>query len=61
MFYKCSELTSLPDISKWNTKNVENMESLFYECSKLSSLPNISKWIINKVKDIILCFINVLN
>ena len=49
MFKDCSSLTSLPDISKWNTKNVENMESLFYNCSKLLIMPNISNWNICKV------------
>ena len=44
MFYKCRSLISLPDISKWNTSNVENMESMFYSCSELVNIPNISKW-----------------
>ena len=44
IFYNCSFLLSLPDISKWNTNNVKNMNYLFYNCSSLSSLPNISKW-----------------
>ncbi|MBO6292125.1 MAG: BspA family leucine-rich repeat surface protein, partial [Selenomonas sp.] len=35
---------SLPDISKWNTKNVQTMSYLFSKCSSLSSLPDISKW-----------------
>jgi len=29
MFYNCSSLNSLPDISKWNTSNVKNMSSIF--------------------------------
>ena len=44
MFYKCRSLISLPDISKWNTANVNNMERMFYECRSLISLPDISKW-----------------
>jgi len=51
MFCGCSSLSSLPDISKWNTNNVKNMSALFNECSSLSSLPDISKWNINNVKD----------
>ena len=47
----CSSLTSLPDISKWNTNNVMNMYYMFYGCSSLSSLPGISKWNIDKVYD----------
>ena len=49
MFSGCSSLSSLPDISKWNTNNVTNMNSMFYKCSSLSSLPNISIWNINNV------------
>ena len=44
MFRHCSSLSSLPDISKWNTSNVTNMNSMFLGCSSLSSLPDISKW-----------------
>ena len=44
MFYNCSSLSSLPDISKWNTSNVTNMSYMFCNCSSLSSLPDISKW-----------------
>ena len=40
MFSECSSLSSLPDISKWNTNNVTNMIAMFYKCSSLSSLPN---------------------
>ena len=44
MFFGCSSLSSLPDISKWNTINVNDMRFMFYGCSSLSSLPDISKW-----------------
>ena len=44
MFWGCTSLLSLPDISKWNTSNVTNMEYMFDECSSLLSLPDISKW-----------------
>ena len=37
MLFECSSLKSLPDISKWNTNNVNNMSFLFYECSSLKS------------------------
>jgi len=30
MLKECSLLLSLPDISKWNTKNVTGMESIFF-------------------------------
>ena len=44
MFYGCSSLLCLPDISKWDTSNVTDMSCLFGECSSLISLPDISKW-----------------
>jgi len=51
MFYKCSSLLSLSDISKWNTNNVNNMSGMFSSCSRLSSLPDISKWNTNNVNN----------
>ena len=53
MYYNCSKLSSMPDISKWDTSNVNNMFSVFDNCSELSSLPDISKWNTSKVKDMI--------
>ena len=44
MFSECSSLSSLPDISKWNTNNVTDMSYLFNNCSSLSKLSDISKW-----------------
>ena len=41
------ELNSLPDISKWDTKNVTAMNSMFSGCKSLNSLPDISKWVLN--------------
>jgi len=35
MFYDCSSLQSLPDISKWNTENVTDMSCMFDSCSSL--------------------------
>ena len=35
MFGGCSSLSSLPDISKWNTNNITDMSCMFYGCSKL--------------------------
>ena len=49
MFYGCSSLLSLPDISKWNTNNCNNISYMFCECSSLSSLPDISHWNTNNV------------
>ena len=52
MFFRCSSLSSLPDISKWNTNNVTDMRYTFSGCSgcsSLSSLSDISKWNTNNV------------
>ena len=49
MFYECSSLSSLPDISNWNTSSVTDMSYIFYGCSSLSSLPDISSWDTNNV------------
>ena len=44
IFAYCISLTSLPDISKWNTSNAKIINSFFYNCTSLVSLPDISKW-----------------
>ena len=44
MLSDCSSLSSLPDISNWNTSNVTNMSYIFNNCKSLLSLPDISKW-----------------
>ena len=56
MFSCCKLLSSLPDISKWNTNNVTNMSHMFSNCRLLSSLPDISKWNTNNVADMSLMF-----
>ena len=43
LFNNCSSLTSLPDISKWNTIKVIDMNNMFNDCRSLISLPDISK------------------
>ena len=42
LFYGCSSLKSLPDITKWNINEVTSMMFLFSECSLLESLPDLS-------------------
>ena len=32
LFHECESLSSLPDISKWDTSNVTNMRMMFYKC-----------------------------
>ena len=53
MFYGCKSLIfiSLPDISKWNTFNVNKMSNMFFLCNSLISLPDISKWNTSNVKE----------
>ena len=58
LFYKCSSLQSLPDISKWNMNNVMTISLLFFGCSSLTSLPDISKWNMDNIIKISLAFFN---
>ena len=51
MFRYCSSLKSLPDISKFDTKNVIYMFGMFEDCSSLLVLPDISKWNTDNVID----------
>ena len=39
-FENCSSLASLPDISKWNTQNVEDKSDMFKGCNKLKNIPS---------------------
>ena len=43
IFFQCSSLESLPDISKWDTRNVKDMSDMFYGSCSLESLPDILK------------------
>ena len=40
IFDGCSSLESLPDISKWNTNNVNDMSYMFGGCELLKLLPD---------------------
>ena len=51
IFFNCSSLLSLPDISKWNLKNVISINNIFKGCSSLLSFPNICKWDFQNIKD----------
>ena len=44
MFYKCSSLLNIDDISNWNTTNINDMSYMFYECSSVKNIPDISQW-----------------
>jgi surface protein len=39
MFNKCSELKSIPDLSKWDTNNVIDMRGIFNGCKNLIEIP----------------------
>ena len=43
MFYECSDLVSLPDISNWSTQNITNMKQIFSGCFNLKNIPNLKK------------------
>ena len=43
LFYECSSIKSISDISKWKTNNITDIIYLFYVCSSLESIPDISK------------------
>ena len=58
LFYNCSLIKELPDISSLNTINVTDMNSMFYNCSSLKSLPDISKWDTRNVTDMNSMFYN---
>jgi surface protein len=57
-FSLCPSLESLPDISKWSTENVINMDSIFRDDTKLKTLPDISKWNIKKCSCLSALFLN---
>ena len=52
MFFWCQSLSSLPDISKWDTSNVTNMSWMFSWCISLQYLPDISRLNTSNVTDI---------
>ena len=50
MFTLSDKVISLPDISNWDTSNVEDMREMFWGCELITSLPDISNWNTSKVK-----------
>ena len=44
MFKDCISLTSLPDISKWNIENVDEMDDIFEGCISSICQPIIAKF-----------------
>ena len=58
MFYKCTNLLSVSNISDLDTSKVKKMSCLFYDCESLSSLPEILNWDTSKVTDMSYMFYN---
>ena len=56
MFYGCSSLLSLPDISKWNLSKVVNISGMFCGCTSLTYIPTISKWDTSKINNMSIVF-----
>jgi len=42
LFHECIYLQYLPDDSKWNKENVNNISALFWKCLSLKYLSDIS-------------------
>ena len=61
MFYNCSTLKCLPDISKWDIANIKEIIMLFAKCSSLLDIPDISKWDIRNVSDMSGLFLGCLS
>ena len=61
MFLNCLLLTSLPDISKWDTSKVIEMRKIFYNCRKLPVIPDIFKWNTINVIDMNKIFYNCIS
>ena len=51
MFYNCQSLTSVGDLSNWDTSKVTSMGNMFNNCASLTSL-NLSNWDTSKVTNI---------
>ena len=47
MFRECKSIEVMPDISKWDTRKVEDMSEMFKDCIKLKEKPNIDNWEFN--------------
>ena len=61
MFDKCHSLISLPNISKWNIKNIADMSYMFRGCNSIVSFPDISKWETKNITEIFNGCLNSLN
>ena len=44
LFYNCSSLISIPNISNWKTNKVKDISLILYNWASLISIPDIFKW-----------------
>ena len=44
------KISFIPDISKWDTRNVIYINHMFFHCRNLKSIPDISKWKTSKIR-----------
>jgi surface protein len=51
MFFGCTSLENMPNISKWNTQNVTDFSYMFSYCYSLLILPKTNKWITTNEAD----------
>ena len=58
IFCNCSSLTSVGDLSNWDTSNVTDMSSMFCNCSSLTSVGDPSNWDTSNVKNMSNIFCN---
>ena len=49
IFNLCNSLETLPDLSKWDTRNVTDI-SLIFSYLTVKEIPDISKWNTSNVK-----------
>ena len=50
MFNICIRLTSLPEISIWDSDKVENLGAMFQDFTALTKVPNINSWNVKNVE-----------
>jgi surface protein len=49
MFSNCESLTSLPNISVWDTSQLKSLIDMFSGCKSLTSFPKLTAWNMSKV------------
>ena len=56
LFYNCSSLLEILNLSKWNKYKIINMSYMFYNCSYLEYISDISEWNTRRVKEMSFLF-----